>query len=63
MTWTINMGGHDELGGEEKVAAENDILEKAKALAQELEEMAGNRVSHATIVTNTHGSVNLLAKD
>lgn len=61
MTWTINIYGHDDLTGDEKVAYEEAVVEKAKALAAELVEAAGGHVSGATAVTNTTGSVNLLA--
>jgi hypothetical protein len=59
MTWTINVQGHDDLSGEEKAKLEENIVEEARAFVQSLVE-EGNRVSTATAVTNTTGSVNLL---
>lgn len=66
MTWTINIGGHDDLTGDEKVAYEEAIVQKAKAFAAELVADAEARdgaghVSTAAATTNTTGSVNLLA--
>lgn len=61
MTWTINIGGHDDLTGDEKEAYEQAVVEKARALAQELSSATGGQVSNATATTNTTGSVNLLA--
>jgi len=61
MTYTINITGHDDLAGDEKIAYENAVVEKAKALAAELSAATGGHVSTAMAVTNTTGSVNLLA--
>ena len=65
MTWTININGHDDLAGDEKVAYENAIVEKARAFAAELVADAesrdgGGHVTIASVTTNTTGSVNLL---
>jgi hypothetical protein len=61
MTWTVNINGHDNLSGDEKVAYENAMIEKARALAEELAAAEGGVVSTASATTNTTGSVNLLA--
>ncbi len=61
MTWTINLMGHDDLSSDEKIALENQIVEEATALAKSLEAKDGIRLTSATVVTNTHGSVNILA--
>ncbi len=61
MTWTINMSGHDDLSGDEKVAYEEGLVEKARALADELATATGGRVTSAVAVTNTTGSVDLRA--
>jgi hypothetical protein len=62
VTWTINIGGHDDLTGDEKIAYEEDVVAKAKALAQELAGKEGGHVSSASATTNTTGSVNLLSE-
>ena len=59
MTWTVNISGHDDLTGDEKVAYEEAIVEKARALAAELGEAEGGHVTSATATTNTTGSVDL----
>ena len=62
MTWTINISGHDDLTGDEKIAYEEAVVAKARALAVELEEAEGGRsTTTAMATTNTTGSVNLLA--
>ncbi len=66
MTWTININGHDDLTGDEKVAYEEAIVEKARVFAAELVADAEARdgaghVTNATATTNTTGSVNVLA--
>lgn len=61
MTWTIDIMGHDDLSGDEKVAYEEAVVERAKALAAELVAAEGGHVINAVCVTNTTGSVNLLA--
>lgn len=61
MTWTINITGHDDLTGDEKVAYENEVVEAARNLAASLKEKEGGHVSMASCTTNTTGSVNLLA--
>lgn len=61
MTWNININGHDDLTGDEKVAYEEAVVEKAKALAAELAAASGGHVTSAAANTNTTGSVNLLA--
>lgn len=60
MTWTISINGHDDLSGEEKIAFENEIVEKARSLAMNLKDMQGGQVTSASCNTNTTGSVNLL---
>lgn len=60
MTWSISLTGHDDLSGDEKVAYEEAVVEKARALAAELSEAKGGHISSATATTNTTGSVNLL---
>lgn len=60
MTWTINLMGHDDLSSDEKIALENSIVEEAAALTKSLESKEGLKLTSATVVTNTHGSVNLL---
>lgn len=60
MTWTINLTGHDDLAGDQKVAYEEGIVEKVRALAAALGETDGGRVTSATVTTNTTGTVNLL---
>jgi hypothetical protein len=60
MTWSITLNGHDDLTGEEKAKLEEIIVGEAKTLAHSLAAQEGNRVSTATVVTNTTGSVNLL---
>lgn len=62
MTWTISMTGHDDLTGEEKEALEKVIVGEATGLFHSLKAQEGNRVSAATVTTNTTGSVNLLAE-
>lgn len=61
MTWTININGHDDLTGDAKEAYENEVVEKARALVEELGQKEGGRISSASATTNTTGSVNLLA--
>lgn len=61
MTWTIQITGHDDLSGDEKVAYENEVVEAARNLATSLKEKEGGHVSSAMCTTNTTGSVNLLA--
>ena len=61
MTWTVSISGHDDLSGDEKAAYEQAVVDKARALAAELAQGEGARVSSATATTNTTGSVNLLA--
>lgn len=63
MTWTINIMGHDDLAGDAKVAYEEAVVAKARALAAELAAIDGisGHVATAMVVTNTTGSVNLLA--
>ena len=60
MTWTISINGHDDLAGDEKEAYENAVVEKARALADELAQAEGGRVTSGTATTNTTGSVNLI---
>lgn len=62
MTWSININGHDDLTGDEKVAYEEAVVEKAKALVAELAAAAGGHITTATSNTNSTGSVNLLAE-
>lgn len=59
MTWNINISGHDDLTGDEKVAYEEAVVEKARALVADLAEADGGHVSSATASTNTTGAVNL----
>lgn len=59
MTWTVNINGHDDLAGDEKIAYEEAVVAKARALAAELAEVAGGHVTVATAYTNTTGQVAL----
>lgn len=59
MTFTINILGHDDLSGVAKEVYENEVVEKARALVDELK--SDGNVTTATVVTNTTGSVNLLS--
>lgn len=61
MTWTINITGHDDLTGDEKGALENAIVEEATSIVSTLKDAEGNRISTATVYTNTTGQINLLA--
>lgn len=61
MTWTINISGHDDLSGKEKEALENVIVGEATALFHSLKAQEGNRITTATVTTNTTGMVNLNA--
>lgn len=61
MTWTININGHDDLSGEEKEALENIIVGEATGLFHSLKAQEGNRITTATVTTNTTGTVNLAA--
>jgi hypothetical protein len=61
MTWTINITGHDDLTGEEKEALERVIVGEATGLFYSLKAQEGNRISTASVMTNTTGAVNLLA--
>lgn len=61
MTFTVNISGHDDLTGDEKVAYEEGLVEKARALVEELAQTDGGRVTTAQATTNTTGTVNLLA--
>jgi hypothetical protein len=61
MTWTININGHDDLTGDEKVDYEEALVEKARSVVRELAAAEGSRVSSASATTNTTGTVNLLA--
>jgi hypothetical protein len=60
MTWTVNLNGHDNLSGDEKVAFEEGLVQKTRELVETLKEQDGAIVSIATVTTNTTGSVNLL---
>jgi hypothetical protein len=60
MTWTVNMHGHDDLSGDEKVAFEEGLVQKTRELVETLKEQDGSVVSNAQVSTNTTGSVNLL---
>jgi hypothetical protein len=60
MTWTVNLNGHDDLTGDEKVAFEEGLVEKTRELVETLKAQDGSKVSIATVTTNTTGSVNLL---
>jgi hypothetical protein len=62
MTWTINITGHDDLAGDEKIAYEEELVAKARELVQ-FASKEGGRVSSAMCTTNTTGSVNLLASE
>lgn len=59
MTWTVNLSGHDDLTGDEKIAYEEAVVEKARALAAEIAGWEGGHVTTATATTNTTGSVNV----
>lgn len=59
MTWTINISGHDDLTGEQKEALENVIVGEATGLFHSLKAQEGNRITTATVTTNTTGTVNL----
>lgn len=61
MTWTISINGHDDLTGDEKEALENIIVGEATALFHSLKAQKGNRITSASVTTNTTGSVDLLA--
>lgn len=61
MTWTININGHDDLTGPEKEALENVIVGEATGLFHSLKAQEGNRITSATVTTNTTGTVNLAA--
>jgi hypothetical protein len=66
MAWTVNISGHDDdLTGAEKEALENVIVGEATGLFHSLKAQEGNRITTATVTTNTTGTVNLaeLAKD
>ena len=60
MTWTINVNGHDDLSGDEKIALETVIAGEALSLVESLKVHKGNIVSGATVTTNTTGFINLL---
>jgi hypothetical protein len=60
MTWTVNLNGHDNLSGDEKVAFEEGLVQKTRDLIETLKQQDGSVVSIATVMTNTTGSVNLL---
>lgn len=60
MTWTVNLSGHDDLTGEEKEALERVIVGEVTGLFHSLKAQEGNRITTATVTTNTTGSVNLL---
>ncbi len=60
MTWTISMTGHDDLSGDEKVKFEEGLVEKARALAQELSSTDGCNVTTAYAATNTTGQKSLV---
>jgi hypothetical protein len=60
MTWTVNLNGHDDLSGDEKVAFEEGLVQKTRELVETLQEQDGSIVTIASVSTNTTGSVNLL---
>jgi len=60
VTWNINISGHDDLTGDEKVAYEESIVEEARALVAEIAEATGGHVTVESATTNTTGSVSLL---
>lgn len=60
MTWNINIMGHDSLTGDEKIAYEKNLVEKARAFSADLKSVDGGVVNAASAVTNTTGSVDLL---
>lgn len=60
MTWTVNLSGHDDLSGEEKIEFEEGLVEKIKVLAQNLKETEGCKVTSGYVSTNTTGTVDLM---
>lgn len=60
MTWTVNLNGYDDLSGDKKIAFEEGLVEKVKALAEELKETEGCNVTSGWVSTNTTGTVDLM---
>ena len=59
MTWTINVNGHDDLAGDEKIKFEEGLVEKVRTLVDELKNTEGCNVTSGMVTTNTTGSVNV----
>lgn len=60
MTWTVSLNGHDDLSGDEKIAFEENLVEKVKTLAEELKTTKGCAVTSGYVSTNTTGTVDLM---
>lgn len=59
MTWSISVGGHDDLAGDEKIKFEEDLVEKVRTLVDELKNTEGCDVTSGVVNTNTTGQVNV----
>lgn len=59
MTWTVQIGGHDDLEAELKEAFENGLVSKVAQLVEDIK-TEGVTVSNANVTTNTTGPVDIL---
>lgn len=59
MTWTVQIGGHDDLEAELKEAFENGLVSKVAQLVEDIK-TEGVTISNANVTTNTTGPVDIL---
>lgn len=59
MTWTINLNGHDNLSGDEKITFEENLVEKVRDLVNDLIGIENCVVTTGFVSTNSTGTVNL----
>lgn len=61
MTWSISVTGDDAFGDEnDKAAYENNLVEWAVELVDNISRVTGSSVATATITTDTTGTVPLI---
>lgn len=63
MTWTISLGGYDDLPEEAKKEFEETLVENMRNFVLGLKSEEGVNVTVANVTTNTTGSVNVLNEE